>query len=167
MGKPVLPQPGASQPLTRLHSCKGQEATFWSHHLPLTAAQGRPNRRGLNRIESHQPSRWLECCRESFLRIDPIFGGLQVLACPPGLHLAFFLFSFSPPGSPCVLQLLHQPVPQLSDEQNKRCDLVTIHICTSQKQTEQMPLATGLSGSGQGKCTLKGEVSLLRADRAT
>ena len=44
-------------------------------------------------------------------------------------------------------------------------NLVTIHICTSPKQTEQMPLATGLSGSGQGKCTLKGEVSLLKADR--
>lgn len=63
----------------------------------------------------------------------------------------------------CYISLL----PRLPDEQNKRLDLVTIHICTSQKQTEQMPLATGLSSSRQGKCTLKGEVSLLRADRAT
>lgn len=90
-----------------------------------------------------------------------------MVAYHPGLRVSFFFSLFLPSGRLRVLQLLHQPAAQLPDEQNKRFKLVTTHICTSQKQTEQMPLAVGLLGSGQGKCTLKGEVSLLRADGAT
>lgn len=96
--------PAGSLPVVPgLHSCKGQEMTFWSHHRPLTAARGRPHKRRVSRIASHQPSGWLESRRLRFLRIDPIFGGLRVLACPPGLHLAFLFSLFPLRGAPVFL----------------------------------------------------------------
>lgn len=111
--EPALPQPGASHPWLECTPAMGRIYILMiilSYHLPLTAAPWRLNKRRLNWIASYQPPHCLEWCRVRFLRIDPILGGLWVLAYPPGLHLSFF-FPLSPPsGSPSVLQLLHQPI---------------------------------------------------------
>ena len=110
--KSALPQPGASHPKVECLLARGRNCILTilsSHHLLLTVVQWRFDKCGLNWIASRRPPCWLERYGVKFLRIDPILGGLWVLAYPPGPHLAFLFSLFPPSGSPSFLQLLHQP----------------------------------------------------------
>lgn len=127
---PALPQPGASHPGLESTPAMGRSYTFLRlspHSCPVSCIPSASMLVGVMRSETpkHRSSSWRPRSLAHILR-----GCTWLVSSllPPGGAPVFFCS--------CCISLL-------PEEQNKSCDLVTIHICTSQKQTEQMPLATG------------------------